>query len=118
MHGARIKRHGDPEFVKQPARSHAVRLATEPSLHCVIYEGKLTSRGYGNYRAVWRQQNGEIPMGMQLDHRCRVLACVNPDHMELVTPSENIRRRTIANRYERERGAQSAEFWLLWDWSV
>lgn len=27
-----------------------------------------------------------------LDHLCRVRACVNPDHMELVTQQQNVRR--------------------------
>lgn len=33
-----------------------------------------------------------IPAGMQLDHLCRNTACVNPDHLELVTPQVNILR--------------------------
>ena len=36
-----------------------------------------------------------IPEGLQLDHLCRVRNCVNPDHLEPVTPSENIRRSPI-----------------------
>lgn len=35
---------------------------------------------------------GPIPEGMQLDHLCRVHPCVNPDHLEVVTQTENILR--------------------------
>jgi len=35
--------------------------------------------------------------GLELDHLCWQPSCINPDHLELVTPSENCRRR----RYER-----------------
>jgi hypothetical protein len=31
----------------------------------------------------------KIPPGMYLDHLCRRKACVNPKHLELVTPREN-----------------------------
>ena len=39
-----------------------------------------------------RQHHGPIPPDRQLDHLCRVPACVNPDHLEPVTAAENIRR--------------------------
>ena len=35
---------------------------------------------------------GPIPEGLQLDHLCRTPACVRPEHLEPVTPSENVRR--------------------------
>ena len=35
---------------------------------------------------------GPIPEGLQLDHTCEQRDCVNPDHLEPVTPQENIRR--------------------------
>ncbi len=36
---------------------------------------------------------GEIPDGTEIDHLCRDRACVKPDHLELVSRSENLRRR-------------------------
>lgn len=39
---------------------------------------------------------GPIPAGLQLDHLCRSRICVNPAHLEPVTPKENIRRARAA----------------------
>lgn len=48
------------------------------------------------HRASWANENGPIPPRKQIDHRCRNRRCVNPDHLEMVTPRENCRRRNQA----------------------
>lgn len=45
------------------------------------------------HRASWINENGMIPPRKQVDHKCRTRACVNPNHLELVTHRENMRRR-------------------------
>lgn len=57
------------------------------------------SRGYGKltlhgrtawaHRVAFEMGNGPIPKGMEIDHICRVPACVNPSHLRLATHKEN-----------------------------
>ncbi|WP_229662619.1 HNH endonuclease signature motif containing protein [Nocardioides phosphati] len=70
---------------------------------CWLWQAKTGWQGYGLFwsgeqrttvahRWAWEQRNGPIPDGLQLDHLCRVRHCVNPDHLEPVTPRENVMR--------------------------
>jgi hypothetical protein len=47
------------------------------------------------HRMFWTAQNGDIPAGMVLDHVCRTRACVNPDHLRVVTPRQNTLENSI-----------------------
>lgn len=63
--------------------------------------------GYGIVRISGRLRNahrvsyewliGPIPEGLELDHLCRVRACVNPAHLEPVTREENLARSPTIN---------------------
>ena len=44
------------------------------------------------HRFAYEMLVGPIPEGLDLDHLCRVRHCVNPNHLEPVTRSENLRR--------------------------
>jgi hypothetical protein len=44
------------------------------------------------HRLAYRLMVGSIAKGMQIDHLCRVTACVNPAHLEVVTPQVNVLR--------------------------
>jgi hypothetical protein len=69
---------------------------------CWLWRGAINPKGYGKWprpdgsrlahRRVYELVVGPIPAGLQLDHLCRVRACVNPAHLEPVTNRENARR--------------------------
>ena len=44
------------------------------------------------HRLTYEWAVGPIPEGLTIDHLCRVRNCVNPEHLEAVTQSENTRR--------------------------
>jgi len=69
---------------------------------CWIWLGTIAPNGYGHkcingkvttaHRAYYIYFRGPVQAGSHIDHRCRNTRCVNPDHLEEVTPSENLRR--------------------------
>lgn len=60
--------------------------------------GRFSCGGMGEYahRAAYEHWVGRIPKGLHIDHLCRNRDCVNPVHMEVVTPRVNILRGTGA----------------------
>lgn len=46
------------------------------------------------HRFAYERFKGPIPSGLEIDHLCRNRRCANPDHLEAVTPRENVLRGT------------------------
>lgn len=75
---------------------------------CWIFDGALFNNGYGHmrvegkdwvaHRYYYEFYVGPIPDGLVVDHLCRVRACCNPEHLEVVTIQENNVRSGLVKR--------------------
>lgn len=65
---------------------------------CWEWQGGKDRDGYGRYgnkrahRITYERVNGKIPEGLVIDHLCCNKGCVNPNHLEVVSPSQNSKR--------------------------
>lgn len=67
---------------------------------CWLWTAYCTTDGYGQFRhdgkmiyshrLAFEWGHGEIPEGMQVDHRCHQRNCVRPAHLRLVTNAQNM----------------------------
>ena len=100
---------GDPDKWRTWSSLHGMPLAERLEKYtyvggpdeCWPWAGGVSS-GYGRitgpaperkklyaHRVAYEVENGPIPEGMMLDHRCRNKLCVNPRHLRLVTNKQN-----------------------------
>lgn len=76
----------------------------DPIFGCELVTSKLDKDGYafsGRTRAhiaAWERENGVVPDGMEIEHRCRRRNCVAMHHLRLVTRSENEKLKSLKNR--------------------
>lgn len=93
---------GDAErFRRPPIERFNERYTAEPD-GCWTWTGTVTPGGYGLFgasgknkyahRFAYEHHVGPIPEGLEIDHLCGNPSCVNPDHLEPVTPRENTLR--------------------------
>lgn len=90
-----------------PVERFMDKVSPEPMSGCWLWTGAMFPTGYGSFALTRRGvqyahraslvlfRGVQLPQGrmVNVDHRCRVKLCVNPDHLELVPHVENIRRR-------------------------
>ena len=48
----------------------------------------------------WERENGPVPPGHELHHRCEQKSCMRPDHLEPLTDAEHKHRHTIVSAEE------------------
>ena len=86
---------------------------------CWLWQGHIDKAGYARlqegrrggavlyaHRFAFEHFTGcAVPAGKHLDHLCRVRRCVNPDHLEPVTPAVNVQRGSSPTVLLHERGA-------------
>ena len=92
----------------------ASRSIPEPNTGCWLWLFGVNEHGYGRmhfngknrhaHRVCYEIENGPIPPGMVVMHKCDVPCCVNPDHLSVGTQLENIEdcRRKGRSRSEKK----------------
>lgn len=109
---AKRTRSGRGQFKGEPypyLGAHAQRVdpigyEIDPTSGCWNWTKGVKSNGYGvvrssavagqvvAHRFMYEQKHGKVPRHLDLDHLCRNRKCVNPEHLEPVSRSENLRR--------------------------
>lgn len=124
-HGERKPSFGHPlrHALKQSpeaALSLISAKAERSAIGCWLWPGSRNGQGYGQvaipelatvfakkqfvqaHRAVFYLASGQVPpASMPIHHKCAVRACVNPDHLQLVTHHENTAEMLERNAYIR-----------------
>lgn len=81
--------------------------------NCWEWTAFKNSKGYGDFsykgksvrahRFSYELFNDDIPKGLILDHLCRNPSCVNHEHLEVVTITENVLRGDIGHNHPNSR---------------
>lgn len=85
---------------------------------CMLWTGATQPNGYGSFglrkgkvvrahRFSYALSNGEIPVGLEVDHLCSVRNCVAPLHLDAVTRQVNVRRSGHADALRRRGAART-----------
>lgn len=106
MHYQRFRKYGDPHagIAKYDTWQEALDNRVRQEGDCLVWTGSVNAWGYGRtktqggglrvvHHLAWERVNGPIPEGLEVDHVCFNRACVNVEHLRLVTKSENARHR-------------------------
>lgn len=97
-------------FPAKPLKERLLNRIAISDTGCWLWVGYLDKYGYGSlgvprciagkvknvraHRLSYELFKGPLLQGKYIDHLCKQRACINPDHLELVTPGENVMRST------------------------
>lgn len=106
-----VQQHGQPNMGRRLPHSATVedrfdiKYTVNPITGCWEWGAGLTNIGYSQFSDgntnvtghsyAYRRYVGGVPKGLTLDHLCELKTCVNPQHLEPVTQSENNLRKRI-----------------------
>lgn len=92
----------DERFWQKVNKSGPIPIVRPDLGPCWIWTASTDNHGYGQfnngttivkaYAHATTLAGIEVPRGYTRDHLCRVRLCVNPEHIEVVTRGENVRR--------------------------
>lgn len=87
----------DPDVVIARLMRKAV---VDEATGCWVWQGYVGTHGYGTVRSGGKSYQahrlsylllvGELPDGSVVHHKCNVKMCINPEHLQAVTPHENV----------------------------
>lgn len=74
---------------------------------CRVWIGYKNPEGHGRigvngklelaHRVAWQLENGPIPEGLVIDHKCHTRACIEVSHLQVVTIKQNCENRAGVN---------------------
>lgn len=97
----------------------------EPNSGCWLWLAALSAYRYGcigagkNYqmtpahRVSWQLFRGEIPVGLNVLHKCDTPVCVNPDHLFLGTQEDNVHDMENKKRAFHKKGSACGQAKLI-----
>lgn len=123
-HYRRALDSGELKKLPRPTLEQRLLSKTDRSGNCWVWLGSKLKSGYGQigvqgatpdlyrprmvHRVSYEIFVGPIPDGLEIDHLCRNTSCLNPDHLEAVTPAVNMGRGMSPNHVIRRSGYCSA----------
>jgi len=82
--------------------------------YCWLWTGHKSTSGYGRlsrngqlehaHRVAWELFRGPIPQGMYVLHKCDNRICVNPEHLFIGTPGDNMQDMWNKGRHPKPQG--------------